>query len=223
MLLDSRGNLLATGTKDYVVAQAKALGAGLRFETHGRQNPPSGNGNGNGDAAAQLYTDFHGRGPKEVLELQEEVMQSGDYTALGDMGCLWLSPVDAKRDPKDWPDPDIEFEKSDQVKLAVDPKGGQLYLVGGQQEIPLDYLRRRGLDTSKRFIPLGCVHAIGYVTKKKFDEFKEVEYDHAFGDESGELPFAYYDKDARRIVLVGGAYYILPVDAKLGVSPGLAN
>ena len=179
-------------------------------------------GNPNGAAAAaQLYTDFHGRAPSEVLKFQEDLMASGDYTALGDMGSLWLDPVEG--DPERWPIPSIEFEKKDGVKLATDPGGKQLYLVGGNQTLPLDYLAKKGVETDKRFIALGEVYGISYRTEKKFDGYRTIEYAHEFGEKTGERPFAYYDAELERIVLVGGAYSIAdPTDA-LGASPGIVN
>lgn len=173
------------------------------------------------NGAAQMYEDFHGRAPSEILTMQEALMTSGDYTALGDMGSLWLEPL--KGEPSHWPDPDIEFVKSDKVKLATDSKGKQLYLVGGNQKLPLDYLEKHGVSTDKRFISLGEVYGISYLTTKSFDGFRDSEYAHEFGEQTGERPFAFYDAELKRIVLVGGAYSIAGVDDALGASPGIVN
>ena len=172
-------------------------------------------------AAQQLYTDFHGRAPSEILTLQEALMASGDYTALGDMGSLWLEPVEGE--PSEWPTPSIEFEKSDKVKLATDSKGKQLYLAGGNQKLPLDYLEKHGVATDKRFISLGEIYGISYLTEKSFDGYRDSEYAHEFGEQTGERPFAFYDAELKRIVLAGGAYSIAGVDDALGASPGIVN
>ena len=177
--------------------------------------------NPNGNGAAQMYEDFHGRAPSEILTMQEGLMASGDYTALGDMGSLWLEPVEGE--PSHWPTPSIEFEKSDKVKLATDSKGQQLYLVGGNQKLPLDYLEKHGVSTDKRFISLGEVHGISYLTEKSFDGYRESEYAHEFGEQTGERPCAFYDAELKRIVLAGGAYSIAGVDDALGASPGIVN
>jgi len=134
---------------------------------------------------------------------------------------LWLQPVDG--DPSRWPAPDIEFDRGDRVKLSADAAGKQLYLVGGKQELPLDYLERQGFDVDHRFVSLGEAHGISYITEKKFDDFQTVEYAHELGEETGERPTVYYDREAKRILLVGGAYKIAPVDQELGASPGIVN
>lgn len=175
----------------------------------------------NQSAAAQLYKDFHGRAPSEVLVMQEALLKAGDYTVLGDMGSLWLEAV--KGEPSHWPVPDIEFEPSDRVKLATDAPGKQLYLVGGNQTLPLSYLEKHGVSTDRRFISLGEVFGISYRTAKTFDGFNKMEYAHEFGENTGERPFAYYDSELKRIVLVGGGYSIAGVDDPLGASPGIVN
>lgn len=177
----------------------------------------------NQEGAAEMYAAFHGRAPSEVLELQEALLAAGDYTALGAMGSLWLTPVSAEVDPSKWPPPSIEFTPEDRVKLATDQGGIQLYLVGGNQELPLEYLERQGRDVDHRFVSLGEVHGISYLTEKKFDGFQTTEYAHQFGEETGERPTAWYDRETKRILLVGGAYSIAPFKAELGASPGIVN
>lgn len=175
----------------------------------------------NKQSAGQLYKDFHGRAPSEILTMQEALMTSGDYTALGNMGSLWLEQV--KGEPSDWPNPDIEFKKQDKVKLATDSKGKQLYLVGGNQQLPLDYLEKHGVSVDKRFISLGEVYGISYLTEKSFEGYRQGEYAHEFGEKTGERPFAFYDAELERIVLAGGGYSIAGVDDALGASPGIVN
>ncbi len=175
----------------------------------------------NPDGAAEAYRDFHGRSPTEVLEMQDSFLGSGDYTALGDDPEIWLRPV--KGDPATWAAADIEFEPADQVKLATDPQLEQLYFVGRNQVLPLATLQRAGFTTDKRFVSLGEAHAISYTTEKSFDDFKSTPYAHIFGEETGERPTLLYDKETRRLLLVGGGYQIAPVDASLGASPGIVN
>ena len=206
--------LLIKGTKGMIADAEKELKRrGPRARSQNRRKRNQG--------AAKLYADFHGRAPHEVLTLQEALMASGDYTALGDMGSLWLEPV--KGEPSHWQPPDIEFEKSDKVKLATDAKGKQLYLVGGNQKLPLDYLEKHGVSTDKRFISLGEVYGISYLTAKSFDSFRDTEYAHEFGEKTRERPVAFYDAELKRIVLAGGAYSIAGVDDALGASPGIVN
>ena len=173
--------------------------------------------------AAKGYADFHGRSPKEVLEMTETHLQSGDYYSLGDITGLWLiEPVDG--DPNGWGRATLEFGKKDGVLLAAsEDSNRQLYILGEDCCIPLAALRELGLDTGKQFIPLGPVYGIGYLTEKKFDGFQTQEYAHRFGDVTGEVPSAFYDKKAKRILLVGGGYSIAPLDDEMGASPGIVN
>lgn len=173
--------------------------------------------------AAEAFTEFHGRAPHEVIEAQEELMKAGDYFALGAMGSLWLHPVSSE-DPSRWPKPDVEFLEGDKVKLAADAGGRQLYLCGGNQEIPEDSLAKMaGTDPEHRFVGLGTCYAISYLTEKKFDGYRTHEYAHQFGEQTGERPECWYDRKAKRILLVGGAYSIAPLEKELGASPGIVN
>ncbi len=182
-----------------------------KFVSQLKENPVS---------AAEAYTEFHGRGPREVLTFQESSVQAGDYFALGDMGGLWLHTVNGKA----WGRPDIQFEKQDGVKLAADKDGKQLFLMGGNQELPRKFIEQHtGGTKAMRFAPLGVAHGISYHTEKSFDRFRKSEYVHAFGEETGEKPEAYYDTELERIYLVGGAYRIENLDPALGASPGIAN
>jgi len=174
----------------------------------------------NPDTAAEAYTEFHGRAPHEILEGTERHIKAGDYFALGEMRGLWLRPV--KGDPSNWGE-DLSFTKADGVKLACDPQGAQLYFIGGNQDLPDSELTAQGYPVSERWVELGTCYAIDYRTEKSFDRFRSHDYAHEFGEETGERPTAWYDREARKIVLVGGAYKIAPLDANLGASPGIVN
>ncbi len=183
------------------------------------------NPNGNGSAAAKAaYKDFHGREPSEVLDMHEKLLARGDYFALGTLTGLWLKPPPKGKDPNGWPKAEIWFDEKDGVKVAAaDETGRQLYFIGGNQALPLDALRERGLDVSKRFIPLGNIYAIGYLSEKVFDGYETSEYDHAFGEESGVVPVGFYDRETERILLAGGSYRIAQVETQLGASPGIVD
>ena len=173
------------------------------------------------DAAKKLYRDFHGMDVHEVLVFQEALMQSGDYTALGDDPELWLTPVAGDREK--WPAADIAFEPKDKVMLATDAEGRQLYFVGKNQKLEQRYLQSKGWDTSKRFVSLGEVYGISYSTEKKFDDFQNSIYAHEFGEEDGRKPLLVYDQETEKFLLIGGGYSIAPVDRSLGASPGIVN
>ncbi|MCI0402694.1 MAG: hypothetical protein L0212_04130 [Acidobacteria bacterium] len=182
--------------------------------SHALSNPPL-------SGAAQAYEDFHGRPPKEVLELQEACCAAGDYYTLGDLRGLWLTR--RKGDITKWGEADIRFADADGVKLAASPDSTQLYLIGGNQRLAADDLKQLGADLSKEFIPLGCVYAVSYATEKNFDGFRRSQYVHEFGEETGVVPAAFYCKTPGRIILVGGAYSIAPPDQQIGASPGIVN
>ena len=177
--------------------------------------------------AAKMYADFHGRSPREVIALQESHVKAGQYAALGEMGDLWLQPVSNDVPFGQWPKPEIVFEKKDKVKLATDAEGKQLFLIGGNQEMLekelLEVEAGPGGNGDRRFVALGLAYGISYISEKVFDGFQPTEYVHVLGEETGEVPAAYYDRAKKKILLVGGAYRIEPANKKLGASPGIAN
>jgi len=149
--------------------------------------------------AKALYRKFHGKAPKEVLELQESAAMRGEYASLGDLVELVVkSPAgDSLR---------IGFE-GEKVKLASSPNGGQLYFLGGNQALD-GTLSRFKTDATKDLVDLGEAQSIVYRAAKDFTGFKSSDWEHAFGEESGERPSAFYDKLKRRIFLVGGTYRV---------------
>lgn len=178
-------------------------------------------------SAMKAYADFHGRSPDKVFEYQSSLMRSGDYDALGNEVRFWLEPV--PKNPNNWPDPDVWWDKKDATKLVWDGKNHkQLYVVGRDTSLPLS--DDAGFDTSKRFVLLGEVHGLSYDTEKIFDQknknkvvWDTVTYAHELGEETGERPILIYDQEAKVPILVGGAYYIKDYDPELGASPGIAN
>lgn len=172
------------------------------------------------EEATQLYKDFHGKESTEVLRLQDALLKAGDYTALGNDPEFWLEPVSG--DPRNWPAADIEFQPRDKVKLATDAKGKRLYIVGGNQKMPVKFLKDK--DSARgRIFNLGTCYGISYQTEKVFDDFQTTTYAHEFGEETGERPELHYDSAAARLLLVGGAYHIAGVEKALKASPGIVN
>lgn len=211
------------GAADRFLRATKKLKGTVVWKSARETNP----NNGAASAAKKAYQEFHGRPPEQVSDFQEELLKSGDYWAIGKLAGLWLSPVG--KDFHKWPAPDIEFDPEENVMVVAepDPKKTQFYIVGGDQKLSREDLNTlsNGADTSKRFVPLGCVYAFGYFARKAFDNFEQVQHMHRFGEETGELPLLYYDKEAARLVLVGGAYSIAPPEGKgsMRISPGVVN
>ena len=168
-------------------------------DTRHRRNAADDQGVSHERKAKELYEKFHGKPPKEVLELQESAAIRGDYTALGDLVELVVkSPAgDSLR---------IGFE-GEKVKLASSPNGAQLYFLGGNQALDGN-LARFKTDATKDLVDLGEAQSIVYRAAKDFTGFKSSDWEHEFGEESGERPSAFYDKLKRRIFLVGGTYRV---------------
>ena len=90
----------------------------------------------------------------------------------------------------------LQFKRS--VHVAATPDGGSLYFVGGDQALNLHQL---GLDKfmPKDHVAVGEVLKIVYFTSKAFHNFEPTEYEHAFGEEGGELPVLGYDVRSRKL------------------------
>ena len=165
-----------------------------------RRNP------GATQAAAALYESFHGRSPREIVEMQESDAAQHTYTALGDLRELVIdAPAGTVK---------IGFESSDAVKVASAPGGKQLYFLGGNQNID-GQLGRFGSDSGKDFVELGTAVQLTYRARKSMDNYQSVDYYHDLGEETGEQPLAFYDRLKRRIFLVGGRYRV--------EAPGIIN
>ena len=168
-----------------------------------------GNPSRNPDATEQaehLYREFHGTDPREIVEMQESDAARHTFTALGDLSQLVIhAPAGTIK---------IDFSHSDAVKVASAPGGRQLYLLGGNQNID-SALEQFGSDPRKDFVELGEGKQITYSARKKFDDFRLVDYYHNLGEETGERPILFYDRMKKRIFFVGGRYRV--------EAPGIIN
>lgn len=151
--------------------------------------------------AADLYATFHGKDPREVLEIQRSAAMRMDYAALGDLDYLVFLP-DGEKDARK-----IEFTKQDAVKLAANPEGTQLYFIGGNQDLS-GCLAEFPIDAEKDLLDLGQVIRVSYFTRKKFDGFQPVYYFHDLGEDGGASPRGIYDKLKKEIFVAGGDYKI---------------
>ncbi len=183
--------------------------------------------------AVELYSEFQGRDANEIVHLQESAEMRMDYTALGDLEYLVTvmdfdeeefedfneSLVEAAGviDQADLPEEShiLEFTPGDGVKLASSPNGGQLYCIGGNQDIG-DFLDQYTDDAAhKDFIDLGYCLAVSYLTQKSQNNFKTAGYYHILGEETMDPPRCFYDKLKRRIFFTGGEYRV--------EAPGIIN
>lgn len=146
-------------------------------------------------AAAGMYKTFHGQSPKEVLEFQADIIRRGDYAALGDLIEITL------------PDLGMEVDFStDDVILAMNASGTQLYAIGGNQD--MTPLLGKVADATKDFIDLGRVGKVIYRARKDFDKFEEIDYVHKMGEGGKEKPRLFYDKLSKQLSFAGGEYRV---------------
>ena len=161
-----------------------------------QRNPRKRKRNSTVEQASQMFETFHGRKPTTVQDIKTRQNDRRNLTGLGRL--MYLQTVD---------DLPIKFTEHDKVMLACDPAGNQLYFVGGNQDVS-QILKEAGIDNSKDLIVIGECQYIIYTTDKDFDNFEEKDYQHEFGEETGELPVLIFDKLNRQLYLTGGAYEI---------------
>lgn len=105
--------------------------------------------------------------------------------------------------------------------LCSNEHGTQLYFIGGDQSVDLFAIHMSDPGWLKDSMILGEVKEITYCTRKDFDNFEEVDYYHALGEETGERPQLRYDTLNKRLYLDGGQYRI--EKPLVGTSPGIEN
>jgi hypothetical protein len=151
------------------------------------------------EAAEDLYKTFHGREPREILEMQESSETRGEYTALGDLVELTFIA----------PNGDHVLVKftDDGVRVASSPSGEQLYFLGGNQDIS-GSLKQFGADEEKDLIDLGELKQIVYEASKWQTDFTPQEWKHDLGEESGVKPRGFFDQLKKRIFIAGGNYKV---------------
>jgi hypothetical protein len=184
------------------------------------------------DKAADLYRDFQGKEPKEIIEVQRSDRMRKDYTGLADLDALVLADgfdlqeyetfrEDMQRNNGNFArvrKPSntglIYFERRDAVKVAANPDGTQLYLLGGNQDLS-SCLLELGVDPTKDFIDLGFCICIRYIAEKAQNNYSTAMYWHILGEETKKPPRMFYDKLKREIFFTGGEYVVK--------APGIIN
>lgn len=185
-------------------AFARARGRAARLRGIGRRNPaemvilganPAGRVS---PEAAELYEDFHGKPPKELLAANEVQDMPREVVVLGALESI---TVDAPKGEMK-----IGFE-TDGVKLASDASGTQLYFVGGNQRFSGDSLIEFAARPGK-VVRMGTARTIIYSSRKAMDGGNLNNYIHEFGEDDGKRPVLWYDAKIKRLYLVGGNYRI---------------
>ncbi len=150
------------------------------------------------EEAAEMYETFHGRPSGEVVTVEEEEHYHEDLTALGELTELKVLTESGYEST-------IDFSK-DSILLTTSEDGRQLYFVGGNQKLNLSSLHMNGKKWRKDLMVVGRIKKLTYRTEKKFDNFKEFDYFHNLGEDTGVLPILLFDTLSDRMKFAGGQY-----------------
>jgi hypothetical protein len=170
------------------------------------------------EQAVDLFTEFHGRDPEEVITLQRSAAMRLDYTALGPLYGFGLYVEGEKiPNPNHWEAYPGAIEcREAGIMLAANPDGTQLYTIGGDQDFSSLAERIEGVDANKDLMNFGELAFVVYLARKSMDDFHEIEYVHAFGmldsrhvpDPAARRPILGYEKLKRELFIVGGSYTV---------------
>lgn len=167
----------------------------IKEEQNPRRNPQA--------AADRMYEVFHGKPPDTEILIEEEVHEHEHLATLGRMVSLVVETRSNKEVTLGWKDGD-----SKAPWLACDETGTQLYIEGGDQSIPLGDIGMGGKEWIKDSMVIGDLVETTYRTEKDFDKFETIDYYHANGEESGEVPQLLYDPRSKKMYISGGKYRI---------------
>lgn len=199
------GNLYATG-----YTKKQAAGA-LRDEWRraraaGTWRNPDGDDDAELDDAIDLFEEFHGREPEEILTEQRSIAMRHEYTAIGPL--LGVAPhVEHLKipAPEHWDDGGYPVLKFDGVMLAASAEGSQLYAIGGDQDLGDLLTEFPDVDTSKDLIDVCEIAYVVYEARKSLDGFELSQYQHEFDEPRPRLCF---DRVKCEIFFVGGRYQV---------------
>jgi hypothetical protein len=168
--------------------------------------------NPNGEERARRLTeDFHGREPREVLELIETEYYDEWVSILG-----FLEELNILTDDGDYAVPiRFKYGKNDPDSvLMVAPDLYNIEFLGGDQDIEWQQIDG-ATEEAKNLVSVGPVLTIAYWADKHHlsgpkSQASGTPYEHEFGEEGGELPYLVFDRRNQRMLLVGGDYIITP-------------
>ncbi len=214
---ESPGPYQKTSNRDYVYLEGRlkgrelgmSIGTGKTSVRMIKNNPES--------SASDLYEDFHGRAPSELVEVHYEQHEHENLTALGALAQLKIITPFKKqciinvvetKSPKTLPDPS-QIPRDQRVFLCSNEDGNQLYFVGGDQEVDV-YALGFSEEDIKDSMLLGVLDELTYQTEKGFDNFETISYYHKLGEESGVEPVLIYDTVSKLLSVSGGRYMVKP-------------
>lgn len=165
--------------------------------------------------AELLAQEFHGRPVRETIELEEREVYDTDVSGLGLLKELEILMEDGESViPIRFSDDNDPTIDEDTVFVVSNPAGTNLEFIGGDQDI--DWQRMDGASPEDKYLVwVGPVYSITYYTDKHHlsgpkSQANGTPYNHEFGDEGGELPCLIFDRQNRKLLLVGGEYTITP-------------
>lgn len=152
-------------------------------------------------SAADLFEQFHGTPSTGSKEYRREIEYRDKLAELGKLKRLDIYTSTGEA---------VELDFTGPVMLCADPSGRSLYIIGGNQAIPLDSLDLGEGDKEKDHVYLGECSFVVYDTRKGFHDFEQTHYGHEFGEDGGELPLLHYDRINRLLHFTGGSYQVKP-------------
>jgi hypothetical protein len=189
------GNLFMTGKTEAAARRALRARVAQAERTGTHRNPDD-----ELPEAERLYETFHGREPREILELTDSAVERGEYVNLGDLVELTIVAPDRNHVK-------VGF-KDDGVRLASTAEGTQLVLIGGNQDISRTLGMFGAEDTTKDLLDLGDLKQIVYDAAKWQTDFTPQEWKHDLGEESGIRPRVLFNQLKKRIFFAGGTYRV---------------
>lgn len=154
-------------------------------------------------AGSELYEGFHGAAADHVDDIEEPSPRPKTVAELGELRELQVRRVAG------WKWGSFDFTGRG-IRVASNAQGTQLYFIGGDQRISRGELTHLGVDNSKELIDLGEAMVIAYRARKSETDGIPADYEHYFGEETGQRPRIGYDLRAGkpRLFISGGAYHV---------------
>ena len=159
-------------------------------------------------AAEAAFEEFHGHKPEEVVTVTSQVHFHSHLAGAGTLEFLTIRTQGGS---------EVKLKNFKGALLCFNERQTQLFIVGGDQKVPLDLF---GIAGKHECEMLGHATNIGYETRKDHlgDEGGEAVYVHKFRttNENGrhvtveiaEYPWVTYDVVNEQLAFWGGSYFI---------------
>jgi hypothetical protein len=164
-------------------------------------------------ASSALYEQFHGKPSTSILEIEEEWHIHKNLAQLGTLVEIkvLLNPTESKSNQRR---ATLAVPHSDNALKGVqlcssENKGKTLYLIGGDQSLPLKALGFTAAD-EKDLMYIGEIEELTYRTQKHFDKFQRIDYYHGLGEVSKVRPQLLYRSRDKKLLIAGGQYDVRP-------------